>query len=369
MIQQGRLVRTLQELVGIPSHENCSEISRHVASEIRRLGIKPSVDKDGNVVARIGSGPAILLNAHMDTVGVKDYKDAFSGRVAGRKLYGRGSTDDKSGVAAMLEIMKLLRKNPPKKRVIFAFTVGEEEGDEKTDGAYRVAKKVKATHGIVLESSVNENGSLGVCTGCKGRVVYTIDVLGKASHSGKPWNGQNAIYLASKLMERLMKFRITSMKIPGYGNIRSYLSVTQIESREGSNIIPGKCSLTVDYRALPGEKETTVRREIQQACSAVLGKSYRISLMSTPKDGYTETDTEFIKLSKKAVRETGMKTFTDFSTGWIDGMVFKKAGMVTLNTGPGTIGQAHRNPEYCWIPGLVKGTQAVLNIIRRWDAQ
>jgi len=369
MIQQARLVRTLQQLVRIPSHESCGEISSHVASEIRRLGIKPSMDRDGNVVARIGSGQALLLNAHMDTVGVKDYRDAFSGEIKGDKLYGRGSTDCKSGVAAMLEILRILKENPLKKQVIFAFTVGEEDGNEDTDGAYNVAKKVKATHGLVLEDAVKEDGSIGIFMGCKGRFVYTIEVLGKASHSGLPEAGVNSIYLASKLMERLRKFKTTSMNIPGCGKVSSYLNVTQIEAREGSNIIPGRCSLTVDYRALPGDKETIVRRKIQHICSAVLGNSYRISLMKLPKEGYIESDAEFLKLGRKTIRETGMKSFTGLSFGWNDAAVFSKAGIATFKMGPGTTGQDHKNPEYCWIPGLVKGTQAILNVIRRWDAQ
>jgi acetylornithine deacetylase/succinyl-diaminopimelate desuccinylase-like protein len=368
-VQQARLVRTLQDLVRIPSHESCDKISRHVAGEIRKIGIKPEVDSDGNIIARIGSGQTLLLNAHMDTVGISGYRDPYSGKVRGNRLYGRGSTDDKSGVAAMLEILRTLKENPPRNQVIFAFTVGEEEGDEDTDGAYRVARKIKATHGIVLESAIDEKNNLEVCIGCKGRFVYRIDVLGRATHSGKPWTGRNAIYTASELIERLKGFKSTSMKIPGYGKVSSCLSVTQIEAREGSNIIPGKCSLTVDYRALPGEGEPEIRRNIQRICKRVLGKSYKISPVNIPKEGYIETDAEFPKLCKKAIRETGMNPLAGFSAGWIDGTVFKRAGMTTINMGPGTLGQAHRNPEYCWIPGLVKGTQAILNLIRGWDAQ
>lgn len=369
-IQQARLVRTLQQLVRIPSHESCREISRHIAGEIRKLGIEPDVDKDGNIIARTGSGQGLLLNAHTDTVGVKDYSDAFSGKVSGSRLYGRGSTDDKSGVAAMLEIMRALQKNPPRKQIISAFTVGEEDGDENTDGAYSVAKRVKATHAITLEPSVPENSrEIGITIGCKGRFVYNIDVLGRAAHSGRPWMGRNSIYLASKLIEKLMNFKTAPMKITGYGKISPYLSVTQIDANEGSNVIPAKCSLTVDYRALPGDKESEIRRKIQQICRIMPGGSCRVSLMKSPKEGYTETDPEFLRLSMGGISEAGMKPFTDFSHGWIDGMVFKKSGLATLNTGPGTTGQAHRNPEHCWIPGLVKGTRAVLSIIRRWDAQ
>jgi acetylornithine deacetylase/succinyl-diaminopimelate desuccinylase-like protein len=100
-----------------------------------------------------------------------------------------------------------------------------------------------------------------------------------------------------------------------------------------------------------------------------LGNSYRISLMDSIREGYIQTDPGFIGICRGAATETGMKPFIEFSNGWGDVQVFDIAGIITLNLGPGTIGQAHRTPEYCSIPGLVNGTQAVLNAIRRWDAQ
>ena len=367
MIQQDSLVKTLQDIVRIPSHENCIQISKHVAREIRNLGINPDVDADGNIIATIGSGQGLLLNAHMDTVGITNYNSAFSGEIKDNRVYGRGSTDDKSGVAAMLELMKVLKKNPPKKKIIFAFTVGEECGNEETDGAYKVVKKVKATHCIVFEGSTKEeDGKLRIATGCKGRFVYNIDVLGKATHSGTPQKGINPIYLASKLIERLKNLATVSMEIEGVGKIQSIFSITQIEAKEGTNVIPGKCTLTLDYRALPSEKEPDVRKRVEKIFSDVLGDSYKITNVGS-RDGFLQTDPEFNKLVTTAIKESGAKRELIFGLGWFDGAVFDSAGIKTFNIGPGTVGQAHRNPEYCYIPGLIKGTQTILNIIRKWD--
>lgn len=367
MIDQDRLVRTLRDIVRIPSHESMEDISRYIAEEARKLGLDPDVDKDGNVVVSIGSGPAILLNAHLDTVGINDYSDALSGEARGGKLYGRGSTDCKAGVAAMLEIMKLLKKDPPRKQVIFAFTVWEEGGGPEKDGAYTVAEKIKATHGIVLEGSVREDSSIGVSLGCKGRVVYNIDVLGKATHSGTPHKGINPIYLASNLVEKLKDLETVKLDIPGYGQERSYFSITQIEAKEGTNVIPGRCRLTADYRMLPGEKEPKIRKRVEDICKGVLGDSYKISFRD-PKEGSVQTDPDFVKLCSEAVDETGFKHLKTFSFGWNDSAVFNEAGIITLKIGPGTVGQDHANPEYCWIPGLTKGTHAILNAVRSWDA-
>jgi acetylornithine deacetylase/succinyl-diaminopimelate desuccinylase-like protein len=366
MIQRDRIVKNLQELVRIPSHESMEEISSYVAGEISKLGLKPDVDKDGNVLVSIGSGQGLLLNAHLDTVGVNGYKDSFSGEVRDERLYGRGSSDDKSGVAAMLEILRVLKEDPPKKQVIFAFTVWEEGGRAGKDGAYKVAKKVNASHALVMESSVREDGSMPVDIGCKGRYLYTLEVLGKASHSGRPHRGRNAIYLATELIDKLRAMNTPKKDYPGIGEFSSYITVTQIEANEGTNIIPGRCTLTIDYRALPGEGEASVRKSIEKLCSEVLGKGYMLTSVKA-KEGFMQTDPDYTGILKRCTESAGLRFSVNLSSGWFDGAVFNESGMKTLNAGPGTRGQAHQNPEYCWIPGLVKGTQAILNVIRGWD--
>lgn len=362
-VQEKSLVRTLQQLVRIPSHESCDEISKYVASEIRKLGINPVVDKDGNIIARIGKGPAFLLNAHLDTVGIEGYNDPYSGKVKGNKLFGRGSTDCKSGVAAMLEIMSVLKRNSPRRQVIFTFTVWEERGEK--DGAYKVVKKIKPTHGLVLEDAIYENGKMGVFIGCKGRFQYDIDVLGKAGHSGSPNEALNSIYLASKLVGKIRNLNPSTLKIPGYGKVQSSISITEIEAKEGKNVIPGKCSLTIDYRSLPKEKEVVIRRKIHLICKNLFGKSFKLFFKG--KQGYLKIDNNLISLCKSGVKEAGLNPVTGFSPGWNDATVFNNNGIIAFKMGPGTIGQDHKNPEYCWIPGLVKGTQAILNVIRRWN--
>jgi len=353
--------------VRIPSHESMKDISAYVAGEARKLGLRPDVDKEGNVLVSIGSGPSMVLNAHLDTVGVEGYPDAFSGEVKGEKLYGRGSTDCKSGVASMLELMRVLMETPPKKQVTFAFTVWEETGDRERDGAYMAVKKIRASHGIVLEDSVKEDGTMHAFIGGKGRFLYTIEVIGKATHSGLPESGVNSIYLASGLIENLRGLRTSSMEIPGVGKAESVFSITQIEAKEGSNVIPGRCFLTADYRALPGESEPDVRKRVEQECRKALGKSFRLSLAREAKRGFMETDQAFTRLCLDSMRKAGMKPLPGFTYGWDDAAVFQEAGIKTMTMGPGTIGQDHRSPEYCWVPGLVKGTRAVLNVIRGWD--
>jgi acetylornithine deacetylase/succinyl-diaminopimelate desuccinylase-like protein len=156
------------------------------------------------------------------------------------------------------------------------------------------------------------------------------------------------------------------LEIPGQGKVRSVFSVTQIEAMEGSNIIPGKCTLTADYRSISGESEKKVQENISVICREVLGDSFKLSPIEQ-KEGYINNDSKFHQICQDAAKKAGLWPFKGFSFGWNDGQVFHNEGMKAIKMGPGTTGQDHRNPEYCWIPGLVKGTQAVLNVIRGWD--
>ncbi len=366
MINENRLVRTLQELVRIPSHDDCSEISKYVEARVRELGFKPEVDEDGNIVVKVGHGRAFLLNAHMDTVGVKDYPEAYSAGIKDNRVYGRGSSDDKSGVATMLEVMHALNEKPAKNQVIFAFTVWEESMSGRTDGASKIAKRVKASHGLVLESTAHENNDIEIHIGCKGRFQYTISIFGKAAHSGSPENGVNSIYLASKLIEKLKNLETKSLKITNEITKESKFSITQIDAMEGVNIIPAKCNLTADYRALPGEEPDKILERIKKVCKEVVGDGFDARIDST-REAYVEHDAGFLGVCEDSINATGFKPKVGFTSGWVDAQYFSKEGIKMFNIGPGTSGQAHHNPEYCWIPGLVKGTEAILNIIRKWD--
>jgi len=365
MIQEDRIVKTLQELVKIPSHESMEKISKYVVNEVRKEGFLPEVDGDGNVVVRIGTGPAFLLNAHLDTVPPGSYDDPYSGNVINGKVFGRGATDCKAGVAAMLEIMRVIKDKPLNKQLILAFTVWEEKGDESQDGAYKVAKGINATHGLVLEDAVTEDSEMGAYLGCKGRFVYEIDVLGKPTHSGSPDQGENSIYLATKLIEKLKDLETSSVEVAGL-EIKSYFSITQIEAKEGDNVIPGRTRLTADYRAIPGEKEEEIRERVESICKEVLDRRYTLKVTES-RQGFVRDDQAFMDLCQGAVKEAGLKPKTKFSPGWNDATVFNDSDIIAFKMGPGTVGQDHRTPEYCWIQGLVKGSSAILNTIRKWD--
>ena len=157
-----RLVTDLSRLVQIPSWQECETIGRHVTRAFREAGARNvHTDAAGNVIGTLGrGGPGLLLNAHLDTVPPGNYEgDPFSGKLTAGRILGRGSSDDKSGVAAILEIVRHLARRKLNQRVTFALSVWEESTGPGENGAYQIARDVEAARCIVLESTMSAGGN------------------------------------------------------------------------------------------------------------------------------------------------------------------------------------------------------------------
>lgn len=364
-VDKRRLTRTLKELVRIDSSQNISRISDYVEGKLCDIGLNVIRDSDGNLVSEIGKGEGFLLNAHLDTVPAY-WKGAFSGIIKDGRVYGRGSSDCKAGVAAMLEIANLLREEELHNRVVFAFTGNEEDKPLEVNGAYKVAKRIKARRGILLEPTAREDGSIGISVGCRGSYRFSVNVLGKSCHSGHPELGENAIYNACDFIKSLKKIKLPKIRIQGIGKVPAAVNITQIEAKEGTNVIPGKCSLSINYRSLPGEEEEMIRRRIEKICKASLGKKYRVEESIGICGGLCE-EREFFEECKKTISGIGYPYRVYFSRSRNDSAIFKKYGGISCYViGPGIEKQAHEAYEYCSIDCFVKTTEAVNRIVERY---
>ncbi len=369
-IDQERLVKTLQGLVRIPSFKDSIAISRWVKDELEGFGYKVDSDKDGNLVTEIGKGPGFLLNAHLDTVGPGDgwRHDPFSGKIEDGKLYGRGSSDCKAGIAAMIEIARVLKEEKPRKRVVFTFTAFEESYPIEMNGAYRISSRLKGIEkGLVLEPTT-KGKTIGISVGCRGNAIIHVDILGKRGHSAYIDDSLNPIYRFSRFLDELRKVHGKKMKFPLVGQeAGDKITVTEITGAEGPNVVPGKCRITIDKRLLPGEKAEDFLIALDAVCRKSLGKDFRIEEESS-KEGYYYVDAGFLDMCRESVIRTGCKPDPNFKLFRTDGTIFyNNAGIGTFMIGPGTNGQAHQIDEHCELKGMYRTTLAVLGVIRRWD--
>lgn len=255
------------------------------------------VDAIGNVVGRVGpaEGPTLMLNAHMDTIRVSAEdtwnRDPFGADIENGTLYGLGSCDMKSGLAAMVYGAKLLAETdtPLTGNVVVACVVQEET----CEGV--------GTRTLVEESDIEpdwvvlgEPTNLNVSRGQRGRLEMRVVAHGKSAHAASPQLGENAIYIASRLVFglELLAEQLGQDDFLGPGT----LAVTEISSSAGSrNAVPDRCTLIIDRRLTLGENETKAVSEVQRviAREGVDADVEVTGYQTTSHTGYECTTREF----------------------------------------------------------------------------
>ena len=367
MVDKKRLIKTIQELIRIPSVSGNEEaITDYIINDLESSGIKTTTDEVGNVYAEFGGGrKSLMLNAHLDTVPPEGYTgNPYSGVVRGDKIIGLGASDCKAGLATMMEIVKSISNIDGK--LILAFTVCEEsvlKGTRLTKGSMYAAEKYKADGCIVLEPTMY-NGVPKVSAGCRGRMILELKVLGKSTHSSRPHTGKNAIDESVKLIEHLKEHDL----MMGYyfdDSLPETLSIVKIKSASSAtNIIPSLCELTVDYRTLPGRTDVVnkIKRSIEHSD---VKTEINIPYFSP---GYSlDKNLSFVKLVESSVRETfRKKPELMIALGRADSEYFYRHGTPAVIYGPGENLQAHKVNEYATLSGLVKCTKSVVNITEKF---
>jgi len=268
------VVTICQKLIQAKSYSGEEENVAHVIIEIMKNMDFDEVEQDryGNVIGIITGnepGPTQVYDAHIDTVPVADSSKwtfaPFSGEIHEGKVYGRGASDMKGALAAMLVAANNYSKQTQKQfkgRICVAGVVHEEcfEGV----AAREITKKYEPDYVIIGEAS-----SLNVKHGQRGRAEIVIETFGKPAHSANPQKGINAVYHMAELINRVKQLLPKEDLTLGKG----IMALTDIISSPypGASVIPDYCKTTWDRRLLVGETKESVLEPIQQ-CINELGK-------------------------------------------------------------------------------------------------
>jgi len=252
------------------------KVSKIIAQEMRTLGYDSvKTDKFGNVVGFIGSGKKkILYDAHTDTVGIADRTqwktDPYKAVFKNGNVYGRGASDDKGCVAAMVYAGALIKKQ----RLLGDFTLcvsasaREEIGE--TQWLDFILKDLKFRPDCVV---IGEPSDLKIIRGHKGRAEFKLTVRGKSVHASIPHKGINAVYRAADFIKRI---ELLNKKYKAAELGKPVISVTQVETQNASiNTIPDNCSFYIDRRNVDGESEKQIVDEIKRACGPHTGIIYK----------------------------------------------------------------------------------------------
>jgi [amino group carrier protein]-lysine/ornithine hydrolase len=268
------LNRSLNEYT--PSRAEASLANLLKDKSINELGFeKTNIDNVGNVIATKGSGrPVILLCGHMDTV-----PGRIPVRIENGYLYGRGASDAKSSLIAML----LAASEFPKQRgtIIFAGVV-DEEGNA-TGIKELVRSKTTIDYAIFGEPS----GISNITIAYKGRFAFrlTCDV-GTSAHASAPWLAKNSIEEVYDFWQAI-QLKIGRLDSRSDKSNKVTCSLTEISGGSSHNVTPQKCKITVDIR-IP---TTNTSRKIQELVASIVKEvslkknvraTYRVEDMTEP---------------------------------------------------------------------------------------
>ena len=307
----------------------------------------------------------ICFTGHMDVVSLGEAawtKNPFSGEIEGDKIYGRGSSDMKAGISAMIQMAQILSQETPSllEKVMFVFTAGEETCCE---GAYHVAG-LENVLGKVRALVVGEPTSNYPLVGHKGSVRFDITTFGKAAHASMPELGDNAIYKAGRVIEKLegFDFKIPSHPLLGHPT----LCIGRISGGKNINVVPDRTCMGIDIRMIPGQTCDSIKK----ALGDVLGPSVDITMLeqaqsiaSNPEDKWIQlVFTIMEKLLNQKIEARTASYFTDASA------LFEVLGKPpTILLGPGEAHMAHRTDEFCYISKIDETIKAYLEIVKQTD--
>jgi len=337
------------ELVGIdsvnpalvPGGAGEREIASFVAAwaaaeglEVERFeGARESV-----VVRSGGSGPALLLCGHLDTVGVDGMVDPFVPRVDGDRLYGRGAYDMKAGVAAAL---LACREAAARGLNVIVAAVADEE--HASLGIQEVlAAGLRADAAIVTEPTHGE-----IVIAHKGFVWTEITVHGRAAHGSMPDKGVDAIVAAAPVLARIgeLDAALAAAQHPLLG--RGSVHASLIEGGEELSTYPSRCVVSLERRTLPGEDGGDASALIDG-----VDASARTLLVREP--FAVDPAAEIVRLVRDAAGGAPLVG----APYWTDAAFIAAAGVPTVLFGPGGDG-AHAAEE--WVS--LSDTEAVARVL------
>jgi succinyl-diaminopimelate desuccinylase len=319
-----------------------------------------------SVVARAGGSDAkapLCLTGHLDVVPLgsrKWSKDPFSGQSDGDKLYGRGTSDMKSGVAAMLLAARSFKdKLNGTAGIVLVLTAGEEGG---CIGSKHLAqqKKLLGRAGAMVVGEPTSNYPM---VGHKGSIKFHARFRGVSAHGSMPELGVNAVYKAAGAVSKLEGFQFDARKHPVMGG--PTLNVGTFAGGSGINLVPDAAEIGVDIRTVPGIDHDALLSRLK----ALLGKEAELDVFSDLQPVWTAPDGEWVQrvfeICKPYVGEAPEARTAPYMT---DAANLLKAyvGAPTVVLGPGEAAQAHQTDEYCSMERTREAVAIYEALIKDW---
>ena len=319
-----------------------------------------------SLVARLagtGETPPLCFTGHIDTVplGARPWTvDPFAGEADGGRLYGRGSTDMKGGVAALVVAALAIARLPrPAAGLVLVITAGEETGCE---GAYHLAGLGGAL-GRAGAIVVGEPSANYPFVGHKGALWLEATTQGVTAHGSMPDKGVNAVYKAARAVARLEAFGFNVAPHPELG--APTLNVGTIRGGMNINSVPDQTVIGIDIRTLPGQTHASVK----EALASDLGAEVEMRSLVDVAGVWTDPREPWMEQVFAVMADVlGEPMESRAATYFTDASVLTPAygGLPTVILGPGEPAMAHQTDEYCESGRIVQAVEAYTRLAKAW---
>jgi succinyl-diaminopimelate desuccinylase len=285
--------------------------------------------------------PLVLLCGHLDTVPIHPADQGRPPRREGGRLVAPGASDMKAGVAVAMDLAERL---PRAARfcdlalVLYAREEGPYEENELGDVLRDVPELSRAALAICLEPT---DGLLQL--GCVGSIHATVTFAGRAAHSARPWQGENAVHKAGALLAHLAALAPRQATSGGLG-YREVMSVTRIEGGRARNVVPERCALNVNFRFAP-DKPLDAAAEELRALAARFGGVAELTDLSPSAPSFADHP-----LVRRLAERTGAGV--EPKQAWTDVARLAACGVPAVNFGPGATSQAHQQGEWVEVAAI-----------------
>jgi acetylornithine deacetylase/succinyl-diaminopimelate desuccinylase family protein len=365
------VVQICRDLVRAPSENppgNEEEVAKVSAKLLSDLGLEAEfVEPLPGRVSTIsswgaGTGPTLLFNGHYDVVPVPDPDawphDPFEAAVVDGKLYGRGSSDMKAGIAACLAAVSTLQRAglEPSGRLVMHFVADEEAlGTHGTrwlvDNGYCKGAD---------EALVGEPTGLNLVTAERGGLWFYVHTTGVSAHGATPQLGRNAIEHMAHVVRALQGMRWRKL----HDTLGApTINVGTIHGGSKANMVPDRCVIEVDRRCLPGETQEEILAEVEAVLDDVRADvpdlDARIEVFGWGEASQTPEGMRLVDLLGEAAARFEIESVELGYMGMTDARFMINQGDVpSIIFGPGDIRLAHTTGEHVMTAELVQATRA-----------
>ncbi|MDR3045732.1 MAG: M20 family metallopeptidase [Desulfovibrio sp.] len=313
-------------------------------------------------------GPALCFAGHIDTVplGTAAWSvPPLGGEEREGRLYGRGASDMKSGIAAMCAAALRMAGEDARPDMVLCVFGGEETGCE---GSFHVARDpdLRAVLGRVGAVVVCEPTRNRPLLGHKGALWLECGFSGRTAHGSMPELGDNALY---KAVDAVSRIRVLDFGAPPHAHLGGWTcSVNTLHAGQNTNSVPDRATVRIDIRTIPGQRGTVLARRVAEAAGAGTEMDVLLDIPAV----WTEPDHPWVRrafglLSEYLDAPPGIESVQFFT----DAAALRTALPDTpvLILGPGDPTMAHRTDEFAETAQIRAATDMYAALARQWCAR